>query len=134
MTLAVALVFHITFSAVLHFRGMSSRSLAFADSATAQMPASGEASRRLQTLMSHLSTAEVEGPILDEFSASAGGLTRQLTSAALAVRTLPRFDVGVMEAYLDDLRSMKLEVYELLRQHPELLPPITEGMTKGANV
>ncbi|KAK9811518.1 hypothetical protein WJX72_005162 [[Myrmecia] bisecta] len=35
-----------------------------------------------------------------------------------------------MEHYLDDLRSLKLEVYELFRQHPDLLPPVLEALTK----
>lgn len=96
------------------------------------MTASETAARRLHALMGHLSMSETDSPDLALAAESAsGGLTRQDT-AALAVRSLPRFDVGVMEAYLDDLRSMKLEVYELLRQHPELLPATLEGMTKGA--
>ena len=84
------------------------------------------AKRRVQTLMSHLNVTRLD--VVD------GGGQQSLQSenvAAVAVRSLPRFDVGVLEAYLDDLRSMKLEVYELLRQHPELLPPTLEGMTKG---
>ena len=78
--------------------------------------------RRVNALRSHLALST---------PASGDGL-RVAPTAALAARTLPRFDVGAMEAYLDDLRGMKLEVYELLRQHPELLPPVLEGMTKGA--
>lgn len=87
--------------------------------------------RRLRTLNGHLRQSDVgtSSPVYGKESADVD-LTRHNT-AALAVRSLPRFDVGVMEAYLDDLRSMKLEVYELLRQHPELLPPVLEGMTKG---
>ena len=97
-----------------------------------KMPQCESAERRLHTLMSHLNASDIESSDLALAAGSTdGGLTRQDT-AALAVRSLPRFDVGVMEAYLDDLRSMKLEVYELLRQHPELLPPTLEGMTKGA--
>ena len=81
------------------------------------------AARRVTTLLQHLS---LPAPTSDH------GLQRQPT-AAFAGRSLPRFDVGVMEAYLDDLRGMKLDVYELLRQRPELLPPVLEGMTKGAS-
>ena len=47
-------------------------------------------------------------------------------------RQLPRFDVTLMETHLDDLRAFKKEVYELFRQHPELLVAEEEGMTKGA--
>jgi hypothetical protein len=80
--------------------------------------------RRVNALRSHLTLSTPA-------SATGDGL-QVAPTAALAARTLPRFDVGAMEAYLDDLRGMKLEVYELLRQHPELLPPVLEGMTKGA--
>ncbi len=85
--------------------------------------AEDSAARRVGALLQHLS---LPAPASDH------GLQRQST-AAFAGRSLPRFDVGVMEAYLDDLRGMKLDVYELLRQHPELLPPVLEGMTKGAD-
>ena len=78
--------------------------------------------RRVNALKSHLSTP----------ASACGNEVQAVPTAALAVRTLPRFDVGAMEAYLDDLRGMKIEVYELLRQRPELLPPVLEGMTKGA--
>ena len=53
------------------------------------------------------------------------------SSPPVPSRTLPRFDTVSMEHYLDDLRSLKIEVYELYRQHPELLPPVEEGMSKG---
>jgi hypothetical protein len=48
-----------------------------------------------------------------------------------AAKMLPRFDPGVMETYLDDMREMKLRVYELFRQHPDLLPNVEEGLSKG---
>lgn len=37
----------------------------------------------------------------------------------------------LMEHFLEEQRGLKGEVYELFRQHPELLPPYEEGMTKG---
>lgn len=57
-------------------------------------------------------------------------LERRDCQAAYGKR-LPRFDVTLMETHLDDLRSFKAEVYELFRQHPELLVAEEEGMTKG---
>ena len=85
--------------------------------------AEGLVSRRVEALSKQLSPP----------SPALGNGLQMLPTAATAGRSLPRFDVGVMEAYLDDLRGMKLDVYELLRQHPELLPPVLEGMTKGAD-
>lgn len=51
--------------------------------------------------------------------------------SATAHRQLPRFDAVIMEHYLCDNPSLKDEVYELFRQHPELLVAEEEGMTKG---
>jgi hypothetical protein len=48
-----------------------------------------------------------------------------------AVRTLPRFDPYIMETYLDDLRELKKQVYDLFKYKPELLPQVEEGMSKG---
>lgn len=48
-------------------------------------------------------------------------LARQDT-AATAVRSLPKFDPYIMETYLDDLREMKRQVYDLFKFKPELLP------------
>ncbi|GFR51630.1 hypothetical protein Agub_g14059 [Astrephomene gubernaculifera] len=47
-----------------------------------------------------------------------------------ATKSLPRFDPGVMETYLDDMRDMRARVNELFRQHPELLPNVEEGLSK----
>jgi hypothetical protein len=52
-------------------------------------------------------------------------------TSATSVRGLPRFDITIMENLLDDQRSVKDEVYELFRQHPELLVPEVEALTKG---
>lgn len=56
-----------------------------------------------------------------------------LESAPCAVhhRSLPRFDVTFMEHYLETDRGLKNEVYDLFKQHPELLYAVEEGMTKG---
>lgn len=48
-----------------------------------------------------------------------------------AVKGLPRFDPYVMETYLDDLRDLKRQVYDLFKFRPELLPVVEEGMSKG---
>ena len=79
--------------------------------------------RRLRTLARHL--AEVRETV------EPSGLERSDCSAR-SHRSLPRFDSVVLEHYLDDQRALKLEVYELFRQHPELLPAVYEGMPKGA--
>ncbi|KAG2487507.1 hypothetical protein HYH03_013925 [Edaphochlamys debaryana] len=47
-----------------------------------------------------------------------------------AVKSLPRFDPGVLESYLDDMRDMKAKVYDLFGQHPELLPTVEESLSK----
>ena len=51
-----------------------------------------------------------------------------------AVKSLPRFDPYVMETYLDDQRDMKAKVHDLFRQHPELLPAVEEGLSKGGGL
>lgn len=55
----------------------------------------------------------------------------QPVPCAVHHRSLPRFDVTFMEHYLETDRSLKNEVYDLFKQHPELLYPVEEGMTKG---
>lgn len=52
-------------------------------------------------------------------------------SSSAAVRTLPRFDPYILETYLDDLRELKRQVYDLFKYKPELLPHTEEGLTKG---
>jgi hypothetical protein len=72
-------------------------------------------------------------------------LTRQITdtseastsaavstsSCANTYRTLPRFDAYLMETYLDDLRDLKRQVYDLFKYNPDALTPIEEGLSKG---
>ena len=53
------------------------------------------------------------------------------TQPCASTRTLPRFDVGAMERFLDEFRDLKAEVYGKLEQHPELLLPTLEGLSKG---
>ncbi len=50
------------------------------------------------------------------------------------LRSLGRFTLhtGVLETYLDDMKGMKAQVYDLFRQHPDLLPNVEEGLSKGA--
>ncbi|KAL4429343.1 hypothetical protein ABPG77_005117 [Micractinium sp. CCAP 211/92] len=64
-------------------------------------------------------------------ASSPGGSTLQAHStSAYAVRQLPRFDVTIMEHFLDSHRPLKDEVYTLFKQHPELLVAEEEGLTK----
>lgn len=53
-----------------------------------------------------------------------------LTPQAVAHRRLPRFDVTIMEHYMCDNPSLRDECYTLFMQHPELLSPDVERMTK----
>ena len=55
----------------------------------------------------------------------------ELAPCAVHHRSLPRFDVTFMEHYLETDRGLKNEVYDLFKQHPELLYAVEEGMTKG---
>ncbi len=79
----------------------------------------------MQTLARHLATVS--------HTDSSQTLERSDCSAKSS-RSLPRFDSVVLEHFLDDQRGLKLEVYELFRQHPELLPAVYEGMSKGTSV
>lgn len=65
--------------------------------------------------------------------ADAGPPLAQLSRAPTsgAVKGLPRFDPYIMETYLDDLRDLKRQVYDLFKFKPELLPAVEEGMSKG---
>ena len=51
---------------------------------------------------------------------------------ATAHRQLPRFDATLMEHYMCDSPALRDDVYDLFRQHPELLVAQEEGLTKGA--
>ncbi len=78
------------------------------------------AERRVLQLQKHLSS----GPQAQQ--------SAQLEAAPCAVnRSLPRFDATFMEHFLDTDRGLKEEVYDLFKQHPELLYAVEEGMTKG---
>ena len=48
--------------------------------------------------------------------------------------SLPRFDTTVMEGYLDELSSVKEDVYETFRHRPNLLPATLEGLSKGGHL
>jgi hypothetical protein len=48
----------------------------------------------------------------------------------LFFRSLPRFDPYILETYLDDLRELKRQVYDLFKYKPELLPG--PELSKGA--
>lgn len=78
-----------------------------------------ESMNRLDTIRRHLANA------LEHRS---GALQSQNTSS---VRTLPRFDSYVLGNFIDDLYDFKQNVYEDFQQRPDLLPAVTEGLTKG---
>lgn len=85
------------------------------------MSADDIAERRVLQLRQHLASV-CEAPV------SRG----QLEAVPCAVnRSLPRFDATFMEHYLETDRGLKEEVYDLFKQHPELLYAVQEGMTKG---
>lgn len=70
---------------------------------------------------------------LSEPTPSGVSLWRQDTAAAgTAVRSLPKFDPYILETYLDDLREMKRQVYDLFKFKPELLPG--PELSKGVRV
>lgn len=84
------------------------------------------AGRRVATLQGHLAGGRAA-------AGAGGGLAASPCAAAAptAIRQLPRFDVTIMESFLDTHRQLKLEFYELFRQHPELLVAEEEGLSKG---
>lgn len=59
---------------------------------------------------------------LDGSSSSSSTSILRRHDTAAAVRTLPKFDTYIMETYLDDLREMKRQIYDLFKFKPELLP------------
>lgn len=77
--------------------------------------------QRVGVLLDHLrsGTAYSESALIAQSCSSSGW-------------SLPRFDVGVMESFLDEYKDLKAEVYGKLQQHPDLLLPTLEGLTKGA--
>jgi hypothetical protein len=81
----------------------------------------GAAARRLAVVSAHLAA----GP------AAAGGVAASPCAAA-ARRTLPRFDPRLMEAFIDDMRDLKRQIYDVFKFNPDLLPPAVEALSKGA--
>ena len=77
-----------------------------------------EASKRLEVLQKHLASDGLPAHVVLASTASRGA-------------SLPRFDIAVMEACLDDLTSLKEEVYETFRHRLDLLPASLEGLSKG---
>lgn len=76
--------------------------------------------QRIEVLRRHLSGQD-----------SAHGGFAIMHTAARGALALPRFDANVMENYLDDLASLKEEVYSVFEHNPALLPACMEGLTKG---
>lgn len=55
----------------------------------------------------------------------------QLQPCAAGVRPLPRMDPRAMASVLDDMQDLKRQIYDVFKFNPDLLPPTTEGFTKG---
>ena len=79
--------------------------------------------QRLDVLLRHLTPEDADGQ---------NGLVVAPTAARDV--SLPRFDTNTMENYLDELSSVKEDVYETFRHRPNLLPATLEGLSKGANL
>lgn len=97
------------------------------------MDPSSSSSQRLAVLTAQFgSLSTSSGSDAQHAGAGAYGvlLSRQDTAATTAVRSLPRFDPYILETYLDDLREMKRQVYDLFKFKPELLPG--PELSKGA--
>eukprot|EP00195_Chlamydomonas_chlamydogama_P012817 CAMPEP_0202892802 /NCGR_PEP_ID=MMETSP1392-20130828/2490_1 /ASSEMBLY_ACC=CAM_ASM_000868 /TAXON_ID=225041 /ORGANISM="Chlamydomonas chlamydogama, Strain SAG 11-48b" /LENGTH=662 /DNA_ID=CAMNT_0049576893 /DNA_START=125 /DNA_END=2113 /DNA_ORIENTATION=+ len=54
----------------------------------------------------------------------------EMNPCAGAVKSLPRFDAYILETYIDDLRELRTKVFDLFKQHPDLLPTVEEGLSK----
>lgn len=78
--------------------------------------------QRLGVLLKHLTLGDADGQ---------NGLALAHTAARGV--SLPRFDTMVMESYLDELSSVKEDVYETFRHRPNLLPATLEGLSKGCD-
>ncbi len=76
--------------------------------------------QRLGVLLKHLTLGDTDGH---------NGIALSPTAARGV--SLPRFDTTVMESYLDELSSVKEDVYETFRHRPNLLPATLEGLSKG---
>lgn len=66
--------------------------------------------------------------MLTGFILGTGGLSQRSCTCLDHFTSL----AGVLETYLDDMKDMKAQVYDLFRQHPDLLPNVEEGLSKGA--
>lgn len=86
---------------------------------------SSRADSRLQVLASQVCPAGTSSSSDVEVVA---GLELQPTKGA--VKSLPQFDRYIMETYLDDLRELKMKIYDLFKQRPDLLPATEEELSK----
>ena len=74
--------------------------------------------------------------LLDHLRPRDAGPMSDLSAQPCASRSwsLPRFDVGAMECFLDEYRDLKAEVYGKLEQHKDLLLPTLECLSKGESL
>ena len=73
------------------------------------------AAGRVQALARHLQVTQLNGSSHEVSEQTSSGVALSACSSAVR-RTLPRFDSNVLANYIDDLRSMKNEVYEVRLQ------------------
>ena len=78
-----------------------------------------QAARRLGQLQQHLAVVQEAESSLDQ-QACAG-----------RSHALPRIDVEFLEAYIDEYKDLKKEVYSKLESRRDLLVPSVESLTKG---
>ena len=76
------------------------------------MDSRAAAAGRVQALARHLQVTQLDGSPQGVSGQTCSGVELSPCSSAVR-RTLPRFDSNVLANYIDDLRSMKNEVYEV---------------------
>ena len=63
-------------------------------------------------------------------AAPCSAMQHSITTTGTALRQLPRFDSTLMEHYLCDTPTLRDEVYQIFKDHPDLLVPCEEGLRK----
>ncbi len=84
------------------------------------MESHGAAQGRLAALLRHLKLSQHDDSEVQAAGDASDGVSMAPCSSAVH-RTLPRFDSNVLADYLDDLRSMKNEVYEVRQSYESLV-------------
>jgi hypothetical protein len=76
------------------------------------MDSHAAAAGRVEALARHLQVNQLDGSPHEEEAQTSSSVQMSPCSSTVR-RTLPRFDSNVLANYIDDLRSMKNEVYEV---------------------